>query len=396
MPWEEQQEIARGLGAPGVLRGPEAGAPPSEDGGFLWRPAGPVREGRPLPSGIAAVKLTSGSTGAARGILTPAEALVADEDQLARTMGLTGAERILAGVPMSHSYGLASVALPALLRGATVIAPRSAGGPFAAIRAAQRFDVTFMPTVPSYLSALVRLSSAPPMPPSLRLVTTAGAPLSPSVAERFRRTYGRPVRVFYGASEAGGISFDRTGTAGERGTVGTPVEGVSVELAPIAGLPGRRHGAVVVRSAAVGAGYIPDADPRLGDGCFRSRDLATMRGGELVLLGRADDLIVVKGRKVNPREVERVLVSLPGVDDAVVLGVPAPDGRSQVVRGIVACRSGELGYAAVRAHCRARLADYKVPRSLVLVAELPRDERGKLDRAALAGLPVGITEKGLA
>ena len=87
---------------------------------------------------------------------------------------------------------------------------------------------TVFPTVPAYLQALLRMSQPPPWPASLRLCLTAGAPLPPATAAQFREFSGRPVHVFYGASECGGICYDRSGDAGERGTVGTPVEGVSI------------------------------------------------------------------------------------------------------------------------------------------------------------------------
>ena len=340
------------------------------------------------PEDIAVVKLTSGSTGAPRGIATPAEALIADDAALAAAMGLRPDDRLLAAVPMSHSYGLSSLAMPALVRGTVLVLPDEAGvfGPFAA---AASTGATVFPTSPAWVHALLGLSEPPPWPTSLRLVVTAGAPLAPAAAARFREAFGRPVHVFYGASECGGICYDREGGAGERGTVGTPVDGVRVELAPVAGgVPDQ--GAVTVKSAAVAAGYLP-AEPggSLAPGRFTTGDLATWKGGELELLARLDDLVNVRGKKVNPREVEEVIAGLPGVDEVAALAVGSPAG-GEVLRAVVACRSGRLAYEEVMAHCRAHLAAHKVPRSLILVPALPRTERGKLDRHALAALePTG-------
>jgi acyl-CoA synthetase (AMP-forming)/AMP-acid ligase II len=81
--------------------------------------------------------------------------------------------------------------------------------------------------------------------------------------------------------------------------------------------------------------------------------------------------------------VERVLTAMHGVEAAVVIGVPGPDRHDEIVRAVIACPSGQLGYEAVTAWCRTRLADHKVPRSILIVRAIPYTERGKIDRAAL-------------
>src|SRR5262249_39032206 len=155
-------------------------------------------------------------------------------------------------------------------------------------------------------------------------------------------TWGLPVHVFYGASECGGICYDREGGAGERGTVGTPVEGGEVTLEPGPEGAECETGRGAVRSAAVARRYLPDPDPPPAQGRFETSDFAAWEGGELALRGRLDDLINVKGKKVDPREVESVLAQLPGVEEVAVLGLPLPERGSEVVRAVIACRPGEL------------------------------------------------------
>jgi len=329
------------------------------------------------------VKLTSGSTGEPCGLLVTSEALAADDDQLFRSMGLRDDDRMLAAIPLSHSYGLSSLALPALRRG-TLLALPDEGGPWAPLAAAQAADVTFFPTVPVYLTALVDLAERPPLPASLRLVISAGAALPPEVAARFRAAFGLSVHGFYGASEVGGICYDRDGGAAERGTVGTPVDSVGVTLRADDGEEDAAEGAVVVRSAAAALRHIPAPQDSLDGGTFTSGDQARWTpSGELQLLGRRDAWINVGGKKVNPREVEAVLAALPGVREAVVLGVASPGGATEIVRAVVACETRRMTYGVVASWCRARLASYKVPRSIVLVEAIPRTNRGKIDRAAL-------------
>src|SRR5215210_47352 len=383
-PGTEALRIVRALGASALLRC-RCAWPQGADDWTLTRPEPEDGAPPPLPprpdllSDWAVIKLSSGSTGLPRGIATPAEALIADDANLTATMGIRPDDRLLTTVPLSHSYGLSSLAMPALLRGTPLVIPE-AGTLFDPLDAVERTGATVFPTVPAYLDALLRLSEPPRRPPTLRLVLTAGAPLSPVTAGRFRETFGLPVHVFYGASECGGICYDREGTAGERGTVGTPVEGVRVVL--------EEGGVITVQSPAVAAGYIPEGDDRLGNGRFVGGDFAEWKDCELVLRGRVDDLVNIKGKKVNPREVEAVLAQLPGVREVAVLGVPLPDRSGEVLRAVVACSSGSLTAAEVMAWCRPRLSPHKVPRSIVLVPELPRTSRGKLDRRELMAIRV--------
>lgn len=331
----------------------------------------------PYPEGTSVVKLTSGSTGHPRGVAVSSEALVADDAALATTMGLRDGERILATIPMSHSYGFSSVVLPALLRGSLLVVP-DPRRPLSPLAAAERAEATFFPTVPAYLQALLKMSKPPRWPASLGLVISAGAQLPPETAARFRETYGLPVHAFYGASECGGICYDREGDAGVRGTVGAPVDGVRVTLDPLGGV----EGGVVVSSPAVGLGYYPVPEARLGGGRFTTSDVGCWTGGELKLLRRLDSLINVKGKKVDPSEIERVVLALPGVEDVVALGVPADLG-THLLRVVIACGAPPIRYEEVLAHCRTHLPDHKVPRSILLVSKIPRTSRGKVDRGAL-------------
>lgn len=378
-PVGELRRAAQGLGARAIL---SAEAWPDGPSGFRWEPLpGPQHH---LPPSVGVVKLTSGSTGAPRGVAVSMEALLADDSALASSMGLHEDDRILGAIPLSHSYGLSSVALPALVRGSLLVLPEEAQ-PLAPLQAARESAATFFPTAPAYLQALLKMSRPPAWPPSIRLVVSASAPLPPATAARFRENYGQPVHVFYGASECGGICYDRDGGAAERGTIGPPVDGVRVTLEPMDGASGGA-GIVTVASPAVAEGYLPDANPRLGSGRFVTTDVAEWRDGELALRGRIDGLINVKGKKVDPVEIQHVLEGLSGVDEVIALGVPAPDNGGELVRAVIACQPGRLSYTDVMAWCRSHLADHKVPRSVILVSAIPRNARGKISRSALAAL----------
>lgn len=371
-PPAERDRVARALGIAACIAC-EAAFPTSPASFRVERfghaPASP-------PPGADYVKLTSGSSGAPSGVAIGAEALAADDDQLCAAMSLLPSDRFVAAIPWSHSYGLSSLVMPALRRGSLLILPEGAG-PWAPLDAARTLQATVFPSVPIYLQSITTLATPPVWPRTLRTVISAGAPLRPEPASRFSEVFGRLAHVFYGASECGGITYDREGDAASRGTVGTPIDGVSITLDD--------EGEVAVRSAATGLQHVPEGNDRLHGGLFRSADLAAWTaGGELALLGRADAIINVGGKKVHPREVETVLLAMPGVREAVVLGVSGQGGERDIVRAFIEGDRESLSYVDVAAWCRNRLAGHKVPRSIVVVEEIPRTARGKVDRAALA------------
>ncbi len=333
-----------------------------------------------LPPDVSTIRLTSGSTGTPRGIIHTSEALLNDDRSLRKTMGLED-ERALAAIPLSHAYGFASVFLPAITRGWTLIVPSSVG-PFGASAAALAGEVTFLPTVPAYISSLLKLSRPPDLPDSVRLIISAGARLKPETALRFREHYDRDIHVFYGASEVGGIAYDRDGSAAVRGTMGTPVEGVGIELEPMDG-DDQAVGTVVVRSGSAAVGYYPKPDKSLQGGRFVTSDVGRFELGELVLVGRVDSVINVRGKKVWPREVEAILEAVPGVDEAIVIRGSARDGSGDEVQALVAT-SGEVpSETALLGACRSQLEPYKVPRRLRVAGAVPRTSRGKPDFVAI-------------
>jgi long-chain acyl-CoA synthetase len=382
-PSAEARRIATELGACALVMG-ATGWPPDL---AAWSWLDFATEPRIAPEDSACIKLTSGSSGQAQGVLVSSEALAADDEALCRAMELTSQERLLAAIPLSHSYGLSVLCLPALRRGTPLVFP---GNPLAdeLLGVAQLTGATGFPTVPAYLVALLALRDPPAWPASLTRVVCAGAPLSPEAATAFRRRFGRPIHAFYGTSETGGICYDSTGEAAEAGRVGSVIAGVEVTLGfdPDRDMTG--GGVVEVTSPAVATSYWPHPDTRLSGGRFVSADLAVWEGDELRLVGRRDTRVHIRGFKVDPREIEIVLDALAGVRESVVVGVPAagPD-REPLLRAIVACDENGPSGERIAAWCRTHLAPHKVPRSIVRVPAIPRTSRGKIDRSALETVP---------
>lgn len=323
-----------------------------------------------------AIKLTSGSTGEPTAIAVGDAELLADAWALEQAMGIRDDDRVFAAVPMSFSYGVGNLLVPALARGRRLVLPGT--GPLGLLRAMRVGEPTVLPAVPALLRALLQGSFA--LPASMRLVLSAGAKLPEQVAVSFRERFGLPVHAFYGSTESGGACYDRTGQAAERGSVGRPVDGVSVTIAD--------GGRVRIASKAVGrllaaAGTEPDPHGNPRDGGFVAPDLGAFVAGELVLRGRAGTVFDVGGHKVDPCEVEGLIASLPQVVDVGV--VPFCDEQGRAICAAVVAGRG-LDEELIRRHCARVLPPAKVPRRVLLVAELPRTSRGKLSREGLQEL----------
>jgi long-chain acyl-CoA synthetase len=333
---------------------------------FLWRddallPVGTTTCGRRKGC---CIKVTSGTTGNLKPVACAARHLIADGRQVCRAMGIRPADRNLALIPLGHSYGLGNLVMPLLMQGTAVVCA-GAVLPHYLLKLIEQHRVTVLPTVPAVLRALAETRGRA-RPRSLRLVISAGAPLAPEIAQRFHARFGLKIHNFYGASETGGICYDRTGNATLAGrSVGKPLAGVTVRL--------RRDRRVVVQSRAVAA-------PR---GRFVLADLGEWtRHGELRLLGRHGQLANIGGRKVAPAEIERCLRALPGVSDAWVIVRKDARGRDWLAAAVETRRRRE----ELETELARQLPAWKLPRRYHIAPALPRTDRGKLDTAALARL----------
>jgi len=323
------------------------------------------RDGRCL------IKLTSGSTGAPRALVFTDDQILADARQICATMRIRPGDMNLGLIPFGHSYGLGNLVVPLLAQGTAVICGVSAL-PQAIAAAIERWRPTVFPAVPALLRALVEADIAPEQLRSLRTVISAGAPLGPEIARAFHKKFRLKIHNFYGCSETGGISYDRTGTATLSGrSAGTPLRGVELAFTR-----GRRF---LVRSPAVFS--INNRLARRGRGRHRPADLGRLdERGELVLLGRSGRLVKIGGRRIDPGEIEAALRRLPGVREAFVAADPA---RGETLAAVVA---GSLAAGAIRLALRERLAPWKIPRRLHVLPEFPLTARGKTDVRRLHAL----------
>ena len=322
-----------------------------------------------LPATTRLLKLTSGSTGRPRGVVTSDQNLTADARNICSTMGIIPGDINLGAIPFSHSYGFSNLVTPLLMQGTAVVAPND-DMPQSLLDTANRYRCTVAPLIPMVMAHLI--STAHGSFESVRTFISAGAPLPPLTSRLFRECFEIDIHSFYGCSECGGISYDRSGGAAERETVGTPMNGVAIEV---------DEGRLSVRSESVALGYHDGERFEPIGASFLTDDLVELRDGEIALTGRASDQINVAGKKVNPREVESVLLEIEGVREAKVYGEPAGARGEVVAAAIVA--SLPLDREAIREHCRQRLSSHKVPRIVKLIDQMPVDERGKIKISSL-------------
>ncbi|MEA2161998.1 MAG: long-chain acyl-CoA synthetase [Thermoanaerobaculia bacterium] len=328
-----------------------------------------------LPHDARLIKLTSGSTGLPKGIVASEASLIADCLNICSTMGIRPDDINLGAIPMSHSYGFSNLVTPLFVQGTPIVISNDYL-PQSVMNLCNRFGCTVAPLIPMVFDHLIAAASGEFS--SVRTFLSAGAPLPPAVSRKFRERFGKPVHTFYGCSECGGITYDRTGASVERGTVGNAMDNVQLTSS---------RGRLTIRGANVSLGYLHDAatfEP-FENGRFVADDLIELRdGGEVSIIGRASDLINTAGKKVNPREVEQVILQIDGVRQAKVYGEPA-GARGEVVAAAVVSNP-DVTRDQIRSWCREHLSSHKVPRIIKLIESIPVDERGKVKRAALAEL----------
>jgi long-chain acyl-CoA synthetase len=394
-----------------IGRTPEGGQatavpPPDPDA----PPAAPAGQDMPARGGedLAVLCYTSGTAGVPRGVMLSHRALLSNVEQCAalRPAPVNAADRVLLPVPLYHLYGLGPGLLQVTSAGATtVIMDRFSAEATADL--CEKYRITTMVGVPPMYQALVALGGQrlAETLASIRLLTSGAAPLPPAVLVVMRQATGLNVFEGYGLTETGPVlTSTLVGGYAKAGSVGRPIPGVELRLVDSDGRPvavandpdewldgldeeESETGLVSVRGPNLFSGYWPDG--RYGpdaNGWFRTGDVGYLdTDGDLHLVDRANDLIIVNGFNVYPHEVERVLGELPGVAESAAVGVPDERAGERVKAVVVLEAGATLSAEQVRAHCAQRLAKFKVPDVVEFADTLPRSVTGKVRRASLRG-----------
>jgi acyl-CoA synthetase (AMP-forming)/AMP-acid ligase II len=329
---------------------------------------------------------TSGSTGRPRVVPRTQANLVAVARNTAAALGVQARMRILSVVPFHYAFGFQSCMLLPLLHGATaVLLPSFTPASLEAAVARER--IQFLMASPFIYAMLLESGISRASFASVEIAVSSGARMSQDLLSRCADRLGLHVRQLYGTSETGAIAIESPGVPVETGTAGHPVRSVEIRILDEHGQclgPGCT-GEIAVRGPGVMTGYIDEPDLNRDlflDGFFRTGDLGRLDpSGVLILSGRSKAILNIGGIKVDPVEIEDVLLEMPEVRDCAVHGVH-DERQGEIVAAIIAVRPGcALSRQAVVAHCRERLAEFKIPRQLELVDSLPVEVTGKKPRA---------------
>jgi long-chain acyl-CoA synthetase len=360
-------------------------------GGDFEHLLGPATEPPPsrvYENEIAIVQYTSGTTGIPKCTARSHRNLACEAANFNATTGVAGDDHVLCTIPLYHAHGFANAFLAALYAGATLVLLEEFNRA-AVVELLARERITIFPAVPLVFDLLSRRVMGQSRPGnSLRLVFSAGAPLSSGVAREFREAFGVYVRQLYGTTEVGSaaINLDLNLQA-SLDSVGLPMKNVRIEIL-------REDGSAVAQGE---VGEVAIQSPNMPDGYYRQPELSQQRfrhgyfwpgdvgrkdeHGYFYIQGRAAWLVSSAGRKVDPMEVEAVIAAFPKVREVVVVGVPGYLGE-HVVKAVIVPRE-VCEEQEIVAFCQERLADFKIPRLVEFVDEIPRNTSGKILRKNL-------------
>lgn len=345
------------------------------------------------PHDVAVLIFTSGTAGSPRAAMLTHRNIEANIDQILQADDAppSPSDVGLGLLPLFHIYGLTVVLGLTFATGSAVVLVERFD-PQSLISTIAERHVTVLPGVPAMWTALANMPGIPPGAFAQVRVATSGADRLPvEVAERIAERFGLVVREGYGLTEASPVVTSSIGCDARIGSVGRPLPGVRVRVVDTDGVdvlvgdPGE----VWVKGPNVFGGYWEDPAATASvldtDGWLHTGDLAVVdEVGNLTLVDRAKDLIIVSGFNVYPAEVEDVLLAHPAVVGCAVVGVPHPYSGEAVKAYVAVDGSVSVEEDEMIAWCADRLARYKCPEKVMFVDELPRGLSGKVLRRELA------------
>ena len=339
---------------------------------------------------LAAILYTSGTTGRSKGAMLTHGNLLSNAQVLKTLWGWQAGDVQLHALPIFHVHGLFVASHGALLAGAKMIwfsrfEPRAA--------TARLPEATVFMGVPTlYVRLLAEPSFNTPACRRMRLFISGSAPLLLETFQDFQQRSGHTILERYGMSETVMLTSNpyRPESGRRGGTVGPALPGVGVRVRSDKGMPVATGeiGNIEVKGPNVFKGYwkMPEktADEFTTDLWFKTGDVGRIDSdGYVTIVGRSKDLIISGGYNVYPAEIEGFINDLPGVMESAVIGVPHPDFGEAVVAVVVAKPGATLNGADITAHLKSRIANFKVPKKVDVVADLPRNAMGKVQNNQL-------------
>jgi long-chain acyl-CoA synthetase len=363
----------------------------------------PAEKQQPETSSMAIYQYSSGSTGRPKRISRSPENLWCEVRNFMATAGVNTSDRILAIIPLYHAHGLGNCLLAATLNGATLVLLEPAlknnipiEVPFLyrcarVLELISQEKITIFPAVPYIFRALAETPINPDIClDTLRLCFSAGNFLGQDIFDKFLMKFEIPIRQLYGCTEAGSIAINlEPDVVTTQDSVGQPLHGNALQIVDDRGqlLPAGTVGEVVVTSGALTQGYdnLPDLNKTaFRDGAFFTGDLGKLDDqGYLYITGRKKIFIDTGGHKVDPIEIEDILLGHPKVEEAVVVGSKGSHA-GEIVKAVLVLKATEnCNDREIFAYCKQHLAEFKTPKIVEFRAEIPKSPLGKILRKAL-------------
>ena len=376
-----------------VRHGAPDGLPVIEVGSDEWRRltvgSTPPPDFETDPESLAVLIYTAGTSGQPKGAMLTHRALLSNLEQLLRVQDpapMTPDDVVLIVLPMFHIYALnAALGLVARCGATAVISDRF--DPEGSLKLIEDHRVTNIAGAPPMYIAWSAIPDFAARMGSIRMLASGAAPLLPAVYHQFASA-GLTIWEGYGMTEAAPVITSAIVTAvSKAGCVGHPLPGAETKLVDDAGAEVEEGdpGEIIVRGANLFSGYWPDgADGPDSDGWFGTGDVAIADGdGDLRLVDRRRDLILVSGFNVYPREIEMVIANAPGVAEVAVVGVTHPYTGEAVKAIVVASAGVDLQSEDVLSYAQKHLARFKAPTIVEVVSALPHSVTGKIKKGGL-------------
>jgi fatty-acyl-CoA synthase len=347
---------------------------------------------RPLPSARTSklILLTSGTTGTPKGAKHSGGGPETLNAILDRTPWRAEETTVIVA-PMFHAWGFGQLVFAAMM--ACTIVTRRKFDPEATLALVDEHRATGLCVVPVMFDRIMDLPNdvrARYSGRTLRFAAASGSRMRPDVVIRFMDQFGDVIYNNYNATEAGMIA---TATPADLraapDTAGRPAEGTDIRIldTEFHELPTGETGTIFVRNSAQFDGYTSGATKDFHDGYMSSGDVGYLDdAGRLFVVGRDDEMIVSGGENVYPIEVEKTLAAHPGVAEAAALGVDDEQYGQRLAAFVVLTEGSPATQETLKEHVRENLANYKVPRSITVLDELPRSSTGKIVRRELQSL----------
>jgi malonyl-CoA/methylmalonyl-CoA synthetase len=338
---------------------------------------------------LAAILYTSGTTGRSKGAMLTHRNLASNALVLHRAWGFRPGDVLIHMLPLFHVHGLFVACHCVLANGSAM----RFHAKFDAARALAEFatSTVFMGVPTFYTRLLAETRVDREACSGMRLFVSGSAPLLAETHVEFEQRTGHRILERYGMTETGMLASNPLEGERRAGSVGPALPGTQVRVVDDddAACAAGAIGHVQVRGANVFPGYwrLPDKNREefTTDGYFRTGDMGSLaKDGYLSIVGRSKDLIITGGYNVYPKEIELALDELPGVRESAVVGVPHPDFGEAVTAIVVAGGAGKApSETEIIAALKSRLANFKVPKRIYFVDDLPRNAMGKVQKNVL-------------